>query len=294
MVKLCWFAGLAISLALMEACGGEGTEPSALTGALEVIAAASGDLPSPGPNLILSLDGGGAVPIGLEAPRVFPDLPPGDHQILLGGMPASCELQGSNPRPAAIIAGDTAQVRFELACPALPGAIAIALTVSGDAPTTKGFAATLDGVLAVPLAEDGSGLLTQVAPGSHEVGITGGPSNCTARPNPVEVFVASNTTSRVSFQVTCSATGTNLVIRTSTTLVNHGGDPNGYLVTIDGRSPPLVVNDRLVVPVEPGSHSVRLGGFASGCGVFMAPNPVSVVVPENVSVTVTFNVLCIG
>jgi Tol biopolymer transport system component len=102
----------------------------------------------------VSLDGGAAQPIGVNATLSLPGLSPGSHTVTLSGIAANCHLDGENPRTVEVVAGPT-PVTFQLDC--LGANALVAFTTN---------AADLLAVLVVN--PDGSGLRNLTPPGTFE------------------------------------------------------------------------------------------------------------------------------
>ncbi|MBA3258460.1 MAG: hypothetical protein H0T68_03205 [Gemmatimonadales bacterium] len=56
--------------------------------------------------------------IGVSASVTVTDLPPGSHTVALGGVAATCQVEGDNPRTVEVVAGAAVTVGFSIACSA--------------------------------------------------------------------------------------------------------------------------------------------------------------------------------
>ena len=106
-----------------------------------------------------------------------------------------------------------------------------------------------------------------LAPGAHEVRLTGIAANCTQVASDT-AEIAEGTVDTVTIAVTCFSTTATL--RLTTVTEGLAPDPNGYTLSIDG-GPPHLLGDNdttalLVVTV--GAHTVALSGVVMNC----APN----------------------
>ena len=130
----------------------------ATTGSLEVTVATTGGALDPD-GYELSVDGGTAQPIGVNASITFSDLALGSHSVTLGGLADNCQVEGANPAEAEVLAEGTAALAFAVVCaeppPADPGKIAFTTNAVG-----------LLGILVVN--PDGTGLTNLTPEGAAE------------------------------------------------------------------------------------------------------------------------------
>ncbi len=68
----------------------------------------------------VALDGGAGLAIASNDARILPGLPAGSHTFLLSGLAANCTVGGTNPRDIEVASHETTEVRFAIACAALP------------------------------------------------------------------------------------------------------------------------------------------------------------------------------
>jgi hypothetical protein len=191
----------AVSL-LWVSCNGEDLQAPE-TGDL-VIRTVTVSPPSGLESYTVSVDGGEAMTIGVNDALTLTNLPAGDHAILLAGVPDGCALAGDNPRPAAVPADGRTEVDFDIAC-ALPlGSLTVTTTTTGPVPDPDGYAIQLDGGAELPIAANGSLMLTDVAPGAHSLLLVGLAGNCTVEgENPRSVEAVAGTPTSVGFGITC-------------------------------------------------------------------------------------------
>jgi hypothetical protein len=290
---------LAVTVALHAACGGGGggglTEPT--TGSLAVVTNTTGtELDTDG--YMLTVDGVENGVIGPAAARTVAELEPGPHQIGLAGLAANCGVQGDNPRPVSVVAGETSNETFAVVCVAAPpatGGLIVTTSTTGVAPDPDGYVVTVDGNGGGPIAAEGTLAVSDLGAGDHLVGLGGVAANCTvAGTNPRSVTVVAGAVVPVDFSVECAApppaAGT-LTITTQTG--GAGADPDGYAFTIAGGAaqpigPSATVS---VAGVAAGATEVELSGLAANCQLTGA-NPRSVTVPAGGTVEVVFAVTC--
>lgn len=68
-----------------------------------------------------SVNNGTPDPIGLQETVYVTDLEAGSYEVRLGGIADNCApTESTNPQTAAVVAGDTVAVRFEVTCEVLP------------------------------------------------------------------------------------------------------------------------------------------------------------------------------
>jgi hypothetical protein len=246
--------------------------------------------------------GGGGTDVPANGIVVLPGgYAPGDYQITLR-LAWNCTATGANPRAVTVVAGDTAEVGFAVACIATTGVIAVTAATSGGGLDSNGYLVGVD-----PLCDDNgrdcyfqwsdvlgpNGTVRfMVNTGYHYVWLEDVAPNCAvsgATSNPIHVGSAETTA--VVFAVTCVAvTGS---VRVSTATAGVDLDPNGYLVRVDGapwRSAP--VNGVITIPdVWAIKHMVELVDVAANCTVGGA-NPSTATVKGGDTVDVAFVITC--
>ncbi|HEX2219718.1 MAG TPA: hypothetical protein VHG35_13020 [Gemmatimonadales bacterium] len=269
-------------------------EPPPETGGLSVTTVTTGDSPDPD-GYTVTVDGGQPRSIGTAASVAVPDLGAGNHQVGLGGVAANCAVAGDNPRTVAVAAGTVVPVTFTVECDAPPpvsGTLVVVTATGGTGADPDGYAFSIGGGPAQPIGADASVSVAGVAAGPVTVELTGLAANCDlAGRNPREVTVPAGGSAEVSFSITCAAGTGTLVVTT----VSSGSpaDPSGYTVTVDGPPPADIgVNaSRTFQGLEPGVHTVSLGGVAGNCAL-QGQNPRSVTIAASQTATVTFTVQC--
>jgi preprotein translocase subunit YajC len=87
------------------------------TGAVTISVGTTGGAPDPD-GYAVSIGDGAAQPIPASGSLTVTDLSPGTDSVTLSGLAANCRVEGANPRPVTVAAGDTATVAFSVHCPA--------------------------------------------------------------------------------------------------------------------------------------------------------------------------------
>jgi len=138
---------------------------------------------------------------------------PGPLGVQLGGLAAGCSVEGTTDRLVTMVAGDTAEVTFQIECgPPPPGEGTLVVTVRTqvvNATLPSGYTLTLDGGRATSVAATQSVTLAHVPAGTHSVRLSGMPSWCIAGSggfpgsNPVQVTVVADSVATVAFGVLC-------------------------------------------------------------------------------------------
>jgi hypothetical protein len=269
-------------------------EPPPPTGGVSVTTVTAGDSPDPD-GYSVSVDGDQGRPIGTDATLAVPDLGAGNHQVGLAGVAANCTVAGDNPRSVTVVAGTVVSVRFDLECEAPPpasGSLTIVTETGGTGADPDGYAFTIGNGPAQPIGPDASVSVTGVAAGSTSVELTGLAANCQlGGRNPREVSVPAGGSVEVRFSITCAAGTGTLVVTTASS--GSPADPSGYALTLDG-APPVDIGvnaSRTFGDLEPGVHTVSLGGLAGNCAV-QGQNPRSVTITASLTATLTFTVQC--
>jgi hypothetical protein len=172
------------------------------------------------------------------------------------------------------------------------GTLEITTVTAGPQPDPDGYSISVDGTVQETIGVNATVLLPPLAPGDHEVQLGGIASTCSVTgENPLTLRVTPGETTRVTFSVTCVATGRGLDVITITE--GSPTDPDGYVLTVDGKDRfRLSSNGSASLPdLPPGSHLVGLNDVAPNCLVQGEnPRPGSVVV--GTSRSVTFRIIC--
>ncbi|HVQ47801.1 MAG TPA: hypothetical protein VMS62_13315 [Gemmatimonadales bacterium] len=287
-------APIALALGLgLYGCGDDGggiAPPS--TGNLTITTTTTGQ-PVSGGGYNYALDGGTAVPIGLNATATLTDIETGSHTVTLNGLPEGCTVEGANVTAVTITGGETTTVAFAVTC--VPPVGSIQVTTASTGPAPESYTLLLDGTAQGTIAASTTQTVPSIAAGEHAVGLADVPANCSvAESNPQPVTVIMGGTASVTFTITCTpappVTGS-LEIQASTS----GNEPDGYQVTVDGgASQAIGANASItVLNLAAGMHTVLLANVELTCAV-AGENPRTVTVPPGGTATVIFAVTCVG
>jgi Tol biopolymer transport system component len=190
------------------ACNGDSlTVPPPGTGALAISTRTSGPEPDPD-GYAVRIDAGASQAIGPSATIESTAVTPGPHIVGLGAVASNCSV-ADNPRTVTVVAGDTANVTFQVSCSATAGSIRVVVTTSGPQPDPGGYLVRLDGVEpGTPIATSGELTFTRIPAGGHTVALSGLAANCSLSGEASRnVTVVLGSTSDLDFVVTCTAQG---------------------------------------------------------------------------------------
>jgi len=130
----------------------------------------------------------------------------GDHRVELTDVPESCASVGGNAVEFSISAGDTTEIRFEIACPPVPLDPTIEVSVSTIAffgyTDQNGYFIMLDSVRVRHVGNQGKTRLTPVSLGSHVVQLSDLAPGCSYS-GPLDVLVPDSAAVPVHFRVSC-------------------------------------------------------------------------------------------
>jgi hypothetical protein len=196
----------------------------------------------------------------------------GSHVVGLSGLAGNCQLQGENLRAVTVTPASSTPVDYAITCAAPPpnaGTLRIVTATTGNAPAPAGYGFAVDGSPTQPIAASGNVSIINIAPGSHQVLLSGLPNNCRVQgDNPRTVNVAAGGSTDASFAVVCTRAEGSIRVNVSTS--GNPADPNGYLAQLDNDASGLRVNaDGSVrfTHVAVGSHTITLADVASNCTV---------------------------
>jgi hypothetical protein len=184
-----------------------------VTGAIQVAAVTSGnDLDPNGYDLDID---GSTMHMGVQQILTVGRLTPGEHTVTLGNVADNCTLSGPNQVKAAVIAGVTEHVAFQVHCTGASiglGAIQVTVRATIILPPPNfqfRFGVTLDGGNRQSVEPGGSVTYSNVSSGTHVVGLDHVPGFCSpggfpgGGSSPVTVNVTAGTVTPVSFSVFC-------------------------------------------------------------------------------------------
>jgi Tol biopolymer transport system component len=291
-VRLRWPIPAALAAALVAGCGSG--DAGVDVPALEIRTATSGTELDPD-GYGVTIDADPARAIGLVDSLFVDPLAAGPHAVTLGGLADNCSVTGGPTVSVTVEAGKTATVVYAVFCGPTHGRIVVTTVTTGDSLDPDGYAVQVDDTGQGPIGPNDSLPIGGVAPGDHQVTLSGVAANCSVGgDNPRSVTVTAGGEDSVTFAVSCARPVGQ--VRVEVTSSGTPADPDGYTVSLDGAAPgvPIGISDTSdLVDVPVGTHSVALGGLASNCSL-QSPNPVQLEVPLSGSVTVAFTVSCLG
>jgi Tol biopolymer transport system component len=281
-------AAVALMVSLATACQDQGPEPA--LGAAQVTVTTTGADVDPD-GYTLNVDRGTAQPIAVNGSMTVPALTPGSHSVLLGGTPANCTVGGTDPRTVSVSAGETAHVDFVVTCAHVTGGLQVTTVTTGADLDPDGYLLTGDSIPQQPIATNGTVTFSGLSSGTRQLVLAGIASNCTlAGSNPLAVDIPAGGVAQVTFQLTCSLTGS---ISVAVATAGVALDPDGYAVSVHNtETQPIAVNGTVTFGgLVVGSYSVTLGGVAANCSVAGA-NVQTAIVTGGTTVAVSFSVTC--
>ncbi len=289
------------------------------TGSLRVTTATGGaDLDADGFQVLI--DDGVAHDVAANASITFAELLPGTHTVALDGVAENCVVDGVNPRPATVTAGDTADVAFGVTCAPVTGWLRVTVATTGADPDPNGYAVVVDEVcpyVRVPedpcayLARESVGandsvLIAGLPAGGRSVSLQDAFGNCTVSgSNPRFAIVTAGDTARLAFAVECVAIERDGWLRVTTATTGDDLDP-GYIVRVlidcgetivgpcEAASGAVGANDTLTLRLVAREYGLQVDDVAANCTLVASPPPpliVRVLDTTDVTVTITCAVL---
>jgi len=177
----------------------------ATTGAVQVSVTTSGvELDTNGYSVAIDRGVWQAIPV--NGTMTLSGLSAGSHSILLAGLTSNCAAGGgANPRPVAVVAGDTATVAFSVTCVAT-GSLAISIGTTGLDLDPNGYFIAPDGGPAQHSGIVDAVLFTGLSVGAHRVSVSGVATNCTVNPpSPITVTIFQSVSTHLAVVVVCVA-----------------------------------------------------------------------------------------
>lgn len=102
-------------------------------------------------------------------------VPVGSHTVTLGGIASNCTVNGTNPRPFAVVGSQKTALTITVECLAT-GIEVTAHTTGLDHPPS--YDLVVDGQLAVAVGANGTKAVTRLRPGTHTLSLGVLPENC--------------------------------------------------------------------------------------------------------------------
>jgi hypothetical protein len=285
------YAAVVVAGVMAGGCEGAHNPIQPSVGDLHITVTTTGE-PVSGEGFSYILDSNPPEPIASNMTIQLTGLFVGAHTIQLTSLPSECSVTSANPVAVSVTDDVTATATFEVSCVA-PGTGSIQVTAGTSGPGPLNYALLLDGGTQGTIAANGTEVLSEIATGSHAVGIANIPANCQLQESdPQIITVLADEGASLSFTITCTTPATSsggLSITTTTT----GTDPDGFLVSVDaGPVQPISDNGELTIAnVPPGSHTVQLGDLEGSCTVAGA-NPLTVIVSAGAIARPAFEVDC--
>jgi hypothetical protein len=181
-------------------CGSDPVGPN--TGQIAVTVTTTGGGPDPD-GYTLSLDGHEGVAIAANAARTL-TVDQGSHTLALGGLAATCEVQGERSRTVTVDAGATVPVDFEVACSELSGGIRVITATAGSGLDPDGYQVVLDAGDPQPIGDVDTLEVNALTPGDHQVQLLDVADNCSIAGEATRsVVVAAGMLAEIEFQVDC-------------------------------------------------------------------------------------------
>lgn len=173
------------------------------TGTVTVAAVTTGDnLDADGYEFVI--DGGTPQAIGSNATLDVTDLEPGTSEVELVGIAPNCFVTGENPQSVDVMAGETSTATFDVSCAIATGNAVLTTTTTGTNLPTAAYTLSVDGGAAQDVAVNGTTTVWDLDAGTRSFALTV-PANCTITEGATrDVNVVDQTTSNVTYTVTCT------------------------------------------------------------------------------------------
>ena len=258
-------------------------------GALEIITSTTG-VPEDPDGYAVTVDHGGARVLAPNGAKTVVELSPGPHTVELTGIVGFCVLDGENPRTIEVAAGDTASVRFDVACHT--PVFEVSLSTTGFELDDDGYEVSIDDAAWGWALPDDTIRIANLSSGPHTVALTRVAPNCAVsgeHPRTINVVESAGT---AHLDVVC-----HFAVTLGAYVETNGGDsdPDGYVARLNGASPVGVVggpgsfNGGWFLP--PGDYTVTLADVAPHCRL-SGSNTATATVTAGASTRVSFTVSC--
>lgn len=204
------------------------------SGSLRILVQTSG---APGPaGYVLSLNGESSRSVAPTAAVRFGGLAPGNHTVLLDGIPASCLTNGPNPRNARVVAGIDRELVFFVVCGAM-GRVTLTAVTTGTDPDANGYRVEVASAVGAPawsadLPANGTVSVPGVTTGEHLVRVRHVAANCrSGEPRERPVTITTGGTVVVNVSVACVPAG-----QLAYVAADAAGRTDLFLVSANGAS----------------------------------------------------------
>ena len=250
-------------LLALAACGGDGGSGPG-TGAVRITTVTTGqDLPAA--SYQVTVGSAAAAGVNDHVPAVVSGLPAGALDVVLGNVPANCQVADGASHRVTVGAGDTVAATFAVSCTSTHGAVRVVVNTTGTGAGGASYGFTIQGTPAGTLAANDSAVVVGLLAGPATVVLTGATANCAVSGGIQHtVSVVGGDTVRAAFVVGCTALGSVKVVTTTT---GTPPDADGYTVHVAGVAAQTVgANDSIVVGgVAVGDLAFTVGGVAGNC-----------------------------
>jgi TolB protein len=172
--------------------------------------------------------------------------------------------------------------------PSTTGTLVVSTATAGDDPDQDGYLVTIDEVDSIGLDPTGTAEV-ELPAGRHTLKLLGVATQCSvALGTTLEVDVLLQSTTSVTFEVSCVATGARVMVTTTGLDI----DPNGYGVVSGGSERATVPsNGTVLIPLASGDWTIGLNGLAPNCAIDGLSSRSLTILGTDV-VTIEFAVFC--
>lgn len=216
----------------------------------------------------------------------------GDHQVRLGGIPATCNA-GENPRSVNLRGDDTALVVFNIECQRVTGDLRVNVTTTGPDQDLDGYVMLVGNFTGALLPSSGQVTLPFIFPGTYTLTLTDVASNCTYGGVQNATITAGQLTT-VNFTVTCTPVAVLKVVAATS-----GNDPDidGYAITTGTAisAARVQANGTTYVRANTGTVNWQLTDIQPNCSIAGSTSGSATVAPgDTVTIDATATCTSIG
>jgi Tol biopolymer transport system component len=191
-----------VALGGMTLACAEGTAPN--DGSFTVVTTTSG-AGTDADGYMLRIDSDRRERLGTSDTVVLGGLAAGGHELDLEGIAPNCTVSGANIRTVTVSPGDSAFVRFDVACAGTAGTLQLTVMTEGMDIDPSGYVALLDGLPKLAVGANAVAS-TNVPSGTYQVTLAGVAANCTLDDTGARVAeILTGGITRVAFTLHCSA-----------------------------------------------------------------------------------------
>jgi hypothetical protein len=153
----------------------------------------------------LSIDGSDALLIQANSKVFLTGLSEGTHQLQLLGIAANCSVEGGNPRPVIVVAGERLEITFTVSCvPELSGGFSIGVSTTGTELDPDGYGLSVAGTELRRININAVEVFTGLASGVHLVTLKDLAEGCSLLGgNPQPFTVVKDKVVQVKLHVVC-------------------------------------------------------------------------------------------